>query len=222
MQEIIISEEIAAKIPTLHLGCIQCQIQTAPAPEALNQRISRDLQQIATSLGETSAISKLPEIAATRKAYKALGKDPARYRPSAEALLRRVVQGKGLYSICNAVDLLNLVSVSSGFSIGGWDASFIEGAMTLGIGAEGEPYQAVGRGELNIQCLPVFRDRKGAFGTPTSDSVRTRVRENTSDFLMVFYDFGGSNNLAQAMENSRELLEEFALAVEIQSQIVRY
>jgi DNA/RNA-binding domain of Phe-tRNA-synthetase-like protein len=170
---------------------------------------------------ETAAISKIPTIAATRKGYKALGKDPARYRPSAEALLRRVVKGKGLYKINNVVDLLNLVSISTGFSIGGYDADKIEGDVELSVGEVNEPYEGIGRGILNIEGLATFRDKKDAFGTPTSDSVRTSVTDDTTRFLMVFLDYGGLDELEKAIELGVDFLKRFGNASGIEIEIIK-
>jgi DNA/RNA-binding domain of Phe-tRNA-synthetase-like protein len=131
---------------------------------------------------------------------------------SAEALLRRTVQGKELYRVNNVVDLLNLVSVSTGFSIGGYDAGKIDGAVVFGIGHADEPYEGIGRGKLNIESLPVFRDNLGAFGSPTSDSVRTSVTLETKRFLMIIIDFGALPELEQATEMAVKLLKNYAKA----------
>ena len=154
------TDDIQIKIPNLTLGCIQCDVQIAPADARLLALINQELASIEQSL-DVSAINQLPAIHSSREAYKKLGKEPSRYRLSAEALLRRVVKGKGLYHINNAVDALNLVSAKSGFSIGGYDVDKIEGTINLGVGKTNEPYQAIGRGELNIEFLPLFRDQLG-------------------------------------------------------------
>lgn len=204
-----ISPEIAAKLPQLELGLIQASITLQPTGPKLEAEISTKLEQLASTL-RVEEISKLPAIAASRRAYKALGKDPARYRLSAEALLRRVVKGKGLYRINNAVDLLNLVSVSTGFSIGGYNATRIEGEAVLGIGEANEPFEAIGRGSLNISNLPLLRDAQGAFGTPTSDSVRTSVSEDTKSFFWVIYNFEGGPGLQAAMDMAVDLMARHA------------
>ncbi len=213
-----ISNNIKSKCPNLRLGVIRCSVQISDNQADLWERIDAKILELENM--ETSEISKMPTIAATRKAYKGLGKDPARYRPSAEALLRRVVKGKGLYKINNVVDLLNLVSISTGYSIGGYDAEKIEGEVILGIGEANEPYEGIGRGSLNIEFLPTFRDDKNAFGTPTSDSVRTSVTAKTAKFLMVILDFNSLNNLDGAMDLSIELLEEFGNAADFQKSII--
>jgi DNA/RNA-binding domain of Phe-tRNA-synthetase-like protein len=120
------------------------------------------------------------------------------------------LQGKGLYRISNVVDVINLVSISTGYSIGGYDQGRIHGEVELGIGKEGEPYEGLGRGVLNIHKMPVFRDDEGAFGSPTSDSERTNVRPDTQRFLMVFLDFGGDDQArTQAVELAEGYLSRF-------------
>lgn len=198
----------------LRLGCIEADVKVAESSEALWTEINFRIEQLRQSL-VIEDISGIPAIKSSRKAYKACGKDPARYRLSAEALLRRVVSGKGLYEISNVVDQLNLVSITSGFSIGGYDANQIQGDISFGIGRTGEPYTGIGKGELNIENLPVFRDELGAFGTPTSDSQRTEVTSQTKRFLMILIDFGGDDQLNEALQYSVSLLKKYCQAEEI-------
>jgi DNA/RNA-binding domain of Phe-tRNA-synthetase-like protein len=216
---ISISEEFQQKCPDLKLGVLQVKVQIKSDYPELLSLISTETSHISTSL-VIEDISKLPAITAARKGYKAVGKDPARYRLSAEALLRRTLNGKGLYKINNVVDALNLVSLKSGISIGGYDYQKIAGEITLGIGKVNEPYQAIGRGELNIEFLPVLRDQTGAFGSPTSDSVRTMVTADMQQFLMIFFSFDGLNDLKKSMTFAGELLEKFANGEIIKSEII--
>lgn len=219
MVNIGIGEQLKLVCPGLRLGCIEAVVTVNELCDELSLEINSCINQISQSL-QIEQISKIPTIASARKAYSACGKDPARYRLSAEALLRRVVSGKGLYHINNVVDQLNLVSISTGFSIGGYDADQISGSVVFGIGKPGEPYSGIGRGELNIENLPVFRDSLGAFGSPTSDSVRTGVTSLTSRFLMVIIDFGGDGSLHGAVKQSISLLEKYCEATIIDESII--
>ena len=221
MHKISISDDLRKQCPDLKLGCICAHVDvTDTAPELLAE-IDCKIREFMESLSIDS-ISKIPAIAASRKAYKLCGKDPARYRLSAEALLRRVVSGKGLYRINNVVDQLNLVSITTGFSIGGYDADQIRGDIVFGIGRSDEPYSGIGRGELNIEYLPVFRDETGAFGTPTSDSSRTEVTGQTCRFLMVIIDFGGNGLLGDALELAERLLRDYCNAGRIEQRTIQY
>lgn len=211
MTPVFISEEIRNRVPELTLSCIECDVLVQEENEVLWAETEEKMKKLAASL-KVEDISRLPAISASRRGYKACGKDPARYRLSAEALLRRVVQGKGLFRVNNVVDLLNLVSISTGFSIGGYDAGKTDGDVIFGIGRKNEPYEGIGRGELNIESLPVFRDNLGAFGSPTSDSVRTCVTMETNRFLMIIIDFGAPNELKMATDLAMNLLIKYAQA----------
>jgi len=220
MTHIRISEEIMMKIPGIQLFCIECDVQMKDSPSSLWNLIREESARLSSCL-KLEDISSIPAIKASRAAYKACGKDPARYRLSAEALLRRTIKGEELYRLGNVVDLLNLVSLSSGFSIGGYDAEKIRGEVWMGVGEAAEPYTGIGRGELNIEGLPVFRDEAGAFGSPTSDSERTCVDNNTGRFLMVIIDFGAPHLLQKAGDRAVKLLQEFAEAKNMEINIVK-
>jgi len=204
-----IENTVRESCPDIKLGLLLKKGKVEPSSSALLDFIQKELTQIQSKL-TTPDIHGIPSLAATRIAYKALGKDPSRYRPSAEALLRRVVNGKGLYQVNNVVDALNLVSVQSGFSIGGYDFEKIKGEIKLGKGEEGEPYEAIGRGSLNIAGLPVLRDELGAFGSPTSDSTRTMATPKMKYFFTVFFGFGGNDELENTMEKFADYLKEYA------------
>ncbi|MGE0019875.1 MAG: B3/4 domain-containing protein [Draconibacterium sp.] len=211
MQNISVSEELKAKVPEVKLVCILCDVILQQKNDDLWEAVEQKVAELAGKL-QIDEISRISAIAASRNAYKVCGKDPARYRLSAEALLRRVVNRNEIYQINNVVDLLNLVSISTGFSIGGYDADKIEGDVVFGIGRSKEPYIGIGRGELNIEGMPVFRDAAGAFGTPTSDSERTSVSMDTKRFLMIIIDYGLSPQLNSAIALAKDLLTRFAQA----------
>jgi len=214
MTNICINAELKSRCPKLKLGCIIADVTVAESDIGLTAEINKRIETIRQST-IIDEISKIPAIEASRKAYKACGKDPARYRLSAEALLRRVVSGKGLYEINNVVDQLNLVSITSGFSIGGYDADQIQGDVSFGIGKADEPYSGIGRGALNIENLPVFRDQLGAFGSPTSDSQRTEVTSQTRNFLMILIDFGNAPHLEDAKQLAILFLKKYCMATNI-------
>lgn len=183
--KIIISEQIHAAAPGLRVLAVEAAIDNVPTPDSLWRELTDTGEKLHRSFA-MEMVNKIPAIAATRAAYKRCGKEPNRYRPSAEALTRRMVKGLELYRTLLAIDLINLISVVTGHSIGGFDADRIEGDnLTLGIGREGEEFHAIGRGELNIAGLPLYRDSKGGIGTPTSDCERTKLTPDTRRLLML-------------------------------------
>ena len=162
----------------------------------------------------TESLKDMTSIQATRRIYKLCGKDPSRYRPSGEALVRRVLQGKGLYQVDTLVDLINLASMKYGYSIGAFDADKFSGdTLTLGIGKEGEPYEGIGRGMINIAGLPVYRDAVGGVGTPTSDHERTKVSLSTTRLLVLVNGYDGSEQgVTDTAEYIIKLLNKYCAA----------
>ena len=113
-----------------------------------------------------------------------------------------MLQGKELYQIDTLVDLVNLASIRFGYSIGGFDADkFVGDTLTLGVGRKDEPYEGIGRGMLNIEGLPVYRDAIGGVGTPTSDNERTKMTLATTHLVVLINGYDG--NEQQVMENGR-------------------
>lgn len=219
--EIKISDKIATAAPNYFCIVMEADVVNAETPEALTRAIECATDGI-KSVTEMSDINQRPAIRATREAYKALGKEPNRYRPSSEALCRRVVKGMGLYKINALVDLINLLSLESGYSIGGFDADKIVGdTMTLGVGENGEEFEGIGRGPLNIEFMPVFRDGKGGIGTPTSDHERTKLGLDTRRLVMTINVYGEEMPVNETIALAQNLLEEFADATNITFKIVR-
>lgn len=209
MLKIEIQPELSVLFPELTIGCILAEVKVAASDAVLKKEMELLCDKLVPDLSPES-IRRHPVVEMTKNAYRKMGKDPNRYRPAAESLLRRLASGKGLYHVNNMVDILNMVSVATGFSIGGYDREKIQGLVTFGLGRDQEPYQGIGRGDLNIENLPVFRDVEGAFGTSTSDSVRTMVTGDTQKFLMVFPAFEQMDEqLNKALEMAEKLLVEF-------------
>jgi DNA/RNA-binding domain of Phe-tRNA-synthetase-like protein len=113
-----------------------------------------------------------------------------------------MLQGKELYQIDTLVDLVNLASIAYGYSIGGFDADkFVGDELVLGVGKEGEPYEGIGRGPLNIAGLPVYRDVQGGVGTPTSDHERTKMTLGTTHLVVLINGYDG--NEERVRENAQ-------------------
>lgn len=211
MYQLTLSEELKSHCPEYRGAAVYAEVINTPFSEGLWQEIDIFTQELRAN-ETTDGIKQQPAIAATREAYRRCGKDPSRYRPSAEALRRRLLRGLELYRIDTLVDLINLVSLRTGYSIGGFDADKIQGTdLCLGIGRASEPFEGIGRGVLNIEGLPVFRDAVGGIGTPTSDNERTKMDVGTRHILAIINGYDGdTTRLQQAAEMTQELLKKYA------------
>lgn len=189
--KVIVSEEIERVCPDFVGACLEAKVKNSPYCQPLWDEINALGEHFRQTL-TTESLKEIPSIAATRRVYRACGKDPSRYRPAAEALIRRMLQGKSLYQIDTLVDLVNVASIAFGYSIGGFDADkFMGDTLTLGIGSEGEPYEGIGRGMINIAGLPVYRDTEGGVGTPTSDNERTKMEIGTTHLVVLINGYDG-------------------------------
>lgn len=201
---IIVSKEIEQVCPTFVGACVEAKVVNTRFSEELWKEINELCERYRQTL-TTETLKEMTSISATRKVYKACGKDPSRYRPASEALIRRVLQGKKLYQIDTLVDLINLASIAFGYSIGGFDADKFKGdTLTLGIGREGEPYEGIGRGMINIHGLPVYRDAEGGVGTPTSDNERTKIKLQTRHLVVLINGYDG--NEQRVVDNAQYIL----------------
>ena len=191
MIKVRLSDEIATVCPTFVGAFVETYVTNTPYSEGLWTEIHQLENEFRATL-TTETLKQLPGIAATRRVYRACGKDPSRYRPASEALIRRMLQGKELYQIDTLVDLVNLASIRFGYSIGGFDADcFVGDTLTLGVGKAGEPYEGIGRGTINIEGLPVYRDAVGGVGTPTSDHERTKMTLATTHLVVLINGYDG-------------------------------
>ena len=207
---IVVSSEIQTVCPEFIGACVEANVSNSPYCQPLWDEIDAMGNKYRSTL-TTESLKQLSGIAATRRVYRACGKDPSRYRPASEALIRRMLMNKSLYQIDTLVDLINLASIAYGYSIGGFDADKFDGEiLTLGIGRAGEPYEGIGRGMINIEGLPVYRDATGGVGTPTSDNERTKLTLQTKHLVVLINGYDGNENNVQAnAEYIQDLLRKY-------------
>lgn len=221
MLTISVSSEFSERVPQFRGAFLEATVQNSATSPKLWAEIEASCEKLQADF-TTETIKSRSSIAATRAAYKAYGKDPSRYRPASEQLSRRVLQGKGLYSVDTLVDLGNLVSIFSGYPTGLLDADKIVGkSVELGIGRADEPYEGIGRGRLNIEGLPVYRDAVGAIASPTSDSTRTMLSPTTQRLFFIINAYDGDEQLLQeSIDLALDLLQRYAHAGE--ARIVKF
>lgn len=219
MREIIVDSSIQTGELPAYLGCIQCSVKVEPSSPALLERID----SVCAELAQKMCIEQIRErehIAATRVFCKRLGKDVQRYRNSAEAMHRRVIQGKGLYRINNVVDVNNLVSVMSGYSLGTYDLSKVKGRIRWTVSEQGAHYEGIGKDAVNIEFLPVLCDDLGYFGNPNSDSTRAMIGESCKEILMCVYGFGKREDLDSVLQQAKSALQSYCGAEQLEIKVI--
>lgn len=219
MIDILIGKELKMVWPEMVLGCIQANVKVESSSESLWEDINEYCDVLKREI-QIEQLEALPNIKAGREAYKKLGKVPSRYRLSSEALIRRVLQDKGVYRINNIVDINNLISLKSKFPVGSYNIKNLHSPVTLTIGKEGERYKGIGKELINIANLPVLTDLIGGFGSPTSDSERAMITNNVDKIIMCIFSFNGNSDIEYYLNYAKELLERYANGNEIKTKLI--
>ena len=218
MKIISIDKKLLEVCPNLQLGCINYSVNVEKGNEELWDEINKEISKITNNM-TMEDVYKQKNIESSRNLYKLIGKDPHRYRVSSEALIRRIVQGKGLYKINNVVDANNLISIISKLSVGSYDTDKLGENLIFRIGKKGESYKGIGKDIVNTENLPVFSDEYGAYGSPTSDSEKAMITNDTKNVLTVLIAFSDDTGLEQYLSEATKILEKYVGAKNISTYI---
>jgi len=205
---------IAIQIPGVKLGLIEA---TDVQVQLVHAGLAAEMDAVCDRLRRTHTIDQvalLDSVRGVRAMFRAWGVDPSRYRPSSEALLRRVVQGKGLYRISNVVDVCNLCSIETGWPFGLYDRAHLDPPIVMRLGQNGESYEGIGKQTWHLAGRPILLDSRGPFGCPISDSTRTMITEATRSLLSVIFAPATvpEEELQRALERYAQRLASFAAA----------
>ena len=220
MKRIKIADELTRVCPGVQLGCIMYSAKVEKENVELWKRINDIISEISTNMS-LEDIGNEKNIKDSRDLYKKIGKDPHRYRISSEALIRRIIQGKGLYKVNNIVDANNLISIVSKFSVGSYDVDKLGKNLSFRIGKQGESYKGIGKDIINIENLPVFADENGPYGSPTSDSEKAMITNNTRKILTVLISFSGDSDLEKNMKEAVSILKDYIGVTDIETYICK-
>jgi DNA/RNA-binding domain of Phe-tRNA-synthetase-like protein len=207
----------------LALGLLEAEgVRLEPVPPGFEEDCGGVCAQIQARFSGRSP-SDIPDVAEVRALFHQLGVDPTKTRPSSEALLRRVVQGKGLPRVNLAVDICNLCSLEHQLPLGLYDREFVRGTVQARAGRDGEGYPGIRKGHVNLAGRLLLADDEGPFGAPTSDSARTAVRDTTTKLLVVVFSPLGrvEDHLPGMLEQLADRLARHASATVVAVRVVQ-
>ena len=208
--KIEIDKQLFSVYPEIRLGLLHFQAEVKEPVPAFWEYMNSEILPKVRSAIDGKEWSEIPGIKGSRAAYKAFGRNPGRYRVSSEALIRRVRRGDELYHVNSVVDVNNLISVTSGLSVGSYDLAKLHGTVTLRKAEKGEGYTGIGKDFLDLENLLVLADDDGIFGSSMSDSTRAMVTESTKDILAVIYCFENDIDLPALLAYAQKEFERFA------------
>jgi DNA/RNA-binding domain of Phe-tRNA-synthetase-like protein len=212
-----------ALLGTVALGLLEAEgARLEPLPPAFGEERDRLIQKlIGAWAGRPTA--DIPGVAEARALFHQLDIDPTKTRPSSEALLRRVMQGKGLPQVNPAVDLCNLCSLEHQIPLGLYDRDQLKGGLRVRVGREGEGYPGIRKQRVNLAGRLLLSDDEGPFGAPTSDSTRSAVSVSTRNLLVVLFcpvERAGQG-LSSALEHIADLLTRYCSASVVTVRVVQ-
>jgi len=215
--------EIRIELPGVKLGTVEADGVRVVTVDA---ELARRMDEVCERKRREFTVESLAEaepVRAVRAMFREWGMDPSKYRPASEALLRRVVQGKGLYRVSNVVDIGNLGSLETGWPFGCYDRSRIHPPIVFRHGAAGEHYEGIGKQTWHLEGRPLLADAEGPFGSPISDSTRSMITESAAEILVVMYVPARASDasLEMAMARLSERLTEFAGATATRTAVCR-
>jgi DNA/RNA-binding domain of Phe-tRNA-synthetase-like protein len=193
---------------------------------ALPPAFAEERDQVTARLGARMAGKSPADIAGvaeTRAMFHRLDLDPTKTRPSSEALLRRVLQGKGLPQVNAAVDVCNLCSLEDQIPLGLYDRDQVHGSVRARVGREGEGYPGIRKQRVNLAGRLLLADEDGPFGAPTSDSQRTAVNLKSRNLVVVLFcplERAGSD-LTSALEHIAGRLTSYCSATVTAVRVAR-
>jgi len=209
MITISIDPQLKKITPNLVLGVVSATVQVTKNSPQLWKEVNKRIKELQSTI-TLASLYDVPQIKALRDAYKAIGKDPTRYRGSQEALVRRTLQGKGLYQINTVVDINNLISLETLHSVGSYNIDNLKPPVVFRIGKPGESYKGIGKEIVNVADLPLFADEAGPFGSPTSDSERAMITLDTKKVMIIIISFTGQDYLRGQLQRTTNLLCDYA------------
>jgi DNA/RNA-binding domain of Phe-tRNA-synthetase-like protein len=181
--------------------------------QLLNGYIAEQASEIRRSHGKALP----PGFAFSRQLYKSFRLDPTKHRPSSEALWRRLRDKNDFPSVNPLVDLTNLLSLKFQVCFGLYDLERVHGPVHIALGDAGDSYQGIRKENLNFAGRIVLRDDQGAFGNPSSDSLRASVQQTSLDVLQVLFFHPDDPEQQKVLAESAEICRRFFTMTESRS-----
>lgn len=192
-------QKLLTDMPDLKMGInYYTKITVEESPQMLKGRLQLFQEQLFFEM-EDKPLADYVGIKEWRSVWKSLGVDPNRYRPSVEALMRRVKKQNYIQPFHSAVDLNNFFSLQYEIPVGIYDFEKTIGNVRISVGSEEDGYEGLNGRFNSLSGILLLQDDYSPFGSPFVDSIRTAVTQETTSALQVFC-IRPSMSAAEALE----------------------
>ena len=162
-----ISDEIFERFPEFMRGVVVARdVTNRASPPELVALLREAEAQLRQQVNAETLITH-PRIVSWREAFRSLGIKPSEYRPSLEAMARRVINGNELPSINALVDIGNIISLRRLIPVGGHSLNHVSQEISLRAASGEEEFIPFGSDQME-------HPDKGEFIFTEGNAVLTR------------------------------------------------
>ena len=160
------------------------------------------------------SLRNLPTFRAYRDFFWKVGIDPTKNRPAAEALIRRILQGKLIPNINTLVDAYNLASIKTEIALAAFDANKLKDNLLMRFATESEEFMGIGMEKpmhLEGGEIVVSDSEKLIAVYPHRDADNTKITNKTVNVVMLVCGVPGirEENLQKATQVATEYITKF-------------
>ncbi|MCS6768995.1 MAG: phenylalanine--tRNA ligase beta subunit-related protein [Candidatus Caldarchaeum sp.] len=183
-----VSEEVSTHFKHLRVQLSMVhEVIVGRQVSGLEEYVSRAVEDVKGKF-RLEQLTSHPLVRAYRDFFWRIGIDPTKTRPSAEALLRRVLQGKDFPRVNSLVDVYNVVSMSSLVPIAAFDADHLKGPLHMRFSRAGEVFRGIGMDvpfRLSGKEVVVEDEEKLVAIYPYRDADSSKVSEASRRVLLM-------------------------------------
>lgn len=191
--------------------CLFFSILEVQEKAYLEEKIIEDTIKSLRERFKDKELSKDETVIKIRKLFHQCGCDPTKYRPSFEALARRILKGENFPRINPQVDFCNILSLKWNVPCCICDLSKLEFPLKFRKGKEEEEFLSL-RGTFSLKNKPLIEDKISPFSTPITDSIRTKVEFETKNLLFLSY-FPKDIDIKKIEEDFIEVLKKTSFSL---------
>lgn len=204
---------VKQKFPEISLALATVMDLNVEKTDSLAERRAQAVEAVKREYN-LSTLADAPQMRAYRAFLWKTSLDPTKSRPAGEALIRRVLQGREIPSINNAVDAYNLVSMEQGLAMGAYDSGKIAGNLAVRFARGGERFREIGEEpeELMGKEIVLADAKKLLCIYPHRDAWATRITEKTKSLILIAYGVPGitQEKLMDAVKEGAGLIQSVA------------